>query len=101
MVQETQPFGKADWSEMRALRLSTSIRSTDGPKRHLVLLCYGTYALVVSAVVALLLWPFVVLWPGPWRRRYFAARFGAKCVQRLTRGFRSRWAGRCPTRDRS
>ncbi|MGB7050267.1 MAG: lysophospholipid acyltransferase family protein [Acidimicrobiales bacterium] len=70
---------------MRALRHTTNTRSADGAKKHLVLVCYGTYALVVSAVIALLLWPFVVLWPGSWRRRYFAARFGAKCVQRLTR----------------
>jgi 1-acyl-sn-glycerol-3-phosphate acyltransferase len=69
---------------MKALRHTTSIRSTDGPRWHLFLLCYEAYAFVVSAVIALLLWPFVVLWPGSWRRRYFAARFGAKCVQRLT-----------------
>jgi 1-acyl-sn-glycerol-3-phosphate acyltransferase len=69
---------------MKALRRTTNVRSTDGPKRHLVLLCYGTYALIVSAVIALLLWPFVVLWPGSWRRRYRSARFGAKCIQQLT-----------------
>jgi hypothetical protein len=34
--------------------------------------------------IALLLWPFVVIWPGSWRRRYGAARFGATCIQRLT-----------------
>jgi hypothetical protein len=69
---------------MRAVRRTTQVRSTDGSKGHLVLLCYGIYALVVSAVIALLLWPFVVIWPGSWRRRYGAARFGATCIQRLT-----------------